>query len=100
MKDGFKYFSLVLIAVLLIKVSAFHVYEEHDAVEDPGGHCELCVIAIDGLQFEGITPSPIVVPESPVSAFFKPERIFPQQMHALKGEAFHLFSRPPPAWRA
>ena len=100
MKDGFKYFSLLLVAILLIKVSAFHIYEEHDSVEDAGGHCELCMMAIDGLQLEGINPSPAIVPQSPITTLLKPVRTSLQQVHALWGEAGQLFSRPPPVHRA
>ena len=96
MKDGLNYFALLLVAILAIKVSAFHIYEEHDPLEDPGGHCELCLIAIDGLQLEGIHPSPVVVPNSHAGILFRPVHIFMPQAHTPGSEAGQLFSRPPP----
>ena len=100
MKEGFKYFSLILVAILLIKVSAFHIYEEHDTLEDPGDHCELCLIAIDNLQLEGIDPSPAVVPNLPITTLLRPVKVFPEQSLSLGNESGQLFSRPPPGFRA
>jgi hypothetical protein len=98
MKDGFKYFSLLLVAILLIKVSAFHAYEDHDPLEDQG-HCELCLIAIEGQQLEGMDPPTVLVPSTSITPFIRPVRRSVQPAHEQRCGVSKLFSRPPPTPR-
>lgn len=98
MKNEFAYHTFLLLAILVIKVSAFHIHEEHHP-DDTAHHCELCLLAIEGLQVEGIQPVSVAVPNPPITTLLKPARIFVSRAHDLKGETYHLFSRPPPSFR-
>ena len=99
MKAGIHHFSFLLIALLLIKVSAFHIYEEHDTLEDSGEKCELCLMAVESLQLDGTDPGVVDVPRAEVAVFQGLSQIFARQSFARKGETLLLFSRPPPASR-
>jgi hypothetical protein len=48
-----KIWAPFLIAVLLLKISAFHVYEHQDSTSDGSSHCELCIISVNSPNAEG-----------------------------------------------
>ncbi|MFS4446859.1 hypothetical protein [Maribacter sp. 2307UL18-2] len=86
----------ILVGLLLTKISAFHVYEHHDTLEDSNTNCELCVLTLEGQQLDGIIPasttiekSLIIIPSEPTVRPFDQEAI----VSFYKGS---LFSRPPP----
>ena len=55
MKNTFQNIGVVLlISLLLINVSAFHMYEHAEPIDDANEHCELCVLTIEGQEIEGL----------------------------------------------
>lgn len=62
MKDFLKHIgSTFLLGLLLIKLSAFHVYEEHDNLNGQEHHCEFCLLAIENQQLDSlIVSSPLI----------------------------------------
>lgn len=56
MKAIVRYFwPTILIDVLLIKISAFHVCGHHGSSEHSETPCENCLLVIDALELEGIS---------------------------------------------
>ncbi len=97
MKEFFGRFgTCLLVGLLLVQVSMFHVYEHHDVLDSTDNPCEICVLTIEGQQFEGILPAPFSIDFSPPIVSYRPTIIsFGQNFtHSiLEGT---LFSRPPP----
>ena len=90
-------FIVFLIGLFLIKISAFHVYEDHDPSEDSSNHCELCLLSFVGQQSEGqITPPFITLqePETPITT--KQQNVFYASRYSNANKPVILFSRPPP----
>ena len=53
MKEVLKYLGAFLFAILLlVKASAFHIYEHQDAPEGNDTQCEYCLLVIDSQQSE------------------------------------------------
>lgn len=97
MKEIFgRFFAIFLICLLLVKVSAFHIYEHHNAPDDSNKQCELCILTIDGQQFEGIVPLPSVI-ECPSLTLHSRSTTFSfGESHANTFYKGTLYSRPPP----
>ena len=39
---------------MLLQLSAFHVYEEHENLDGKENHCEFCLLAIENQQLDSI----------------------------------------------
>lgn len=53
--------SILLLGLLLLKLSAFHIYEEHDSLNGQDTHCEFCLLVIENQQLETtVISSPII----------------------------------------
>ncbi len=50
--------SALLLGLLLFKLSAFHVYEEHDGIDGQDTHCEFCLLVIENQQLDTLMESP------------------------------------------
>lgn len=89
-------FAMLLIGLLLIKVSAFHIYEHQNALDSSASHCEQCVVAIYGQQSEAqITSFP--VPEALPKIIRYKDIIISRDNALTHNIAFIVpFSRPPP----
>lgn len=97
MKAIIRYFwSTILIGVLLIKISAFHVCEHHDSLEHSKTPCENCLLVINVLELEGIL-TPIEAPK-----LFRPEvlsahkLVFATTWYKNKKRVSSFHCRPPP----
>ena len=91
-----RFFAILLISLLLVKISAFHVYEHHDELDDSNTHCELCVLTIAGQQFDAIIASPIVIVNNPLII---PSKSGVTSFGSDFIDSFYhhtFFSRPPP----
>ena len=42
----------MLLGLLLFKLSAFHIYEEHDGIDGQENHCEFCLLVIENQQLD------------------------------------------------
>ncbi len=92
-----RFSAILLIGLLLFKVSAFHVYEHHDASDDSTSHCELCVLTIEGQQLEGIIPSLLVMDDVSPAVFSQFKINSFEQIIMTSAQEGTLFSRPPPS---
>ncbi|MEM9647150.1 MAG: hypothetical protein AAF969_01625 [Bacteroidota bacterium] len=88
--------SFLLIGLLLIKISAFHVYEHEDKLDDSTEHCEHCLLVLDGPQSEGLMPTKLMSEKTMEPVLYQ-DQIIPS---GISGENTTrltiLFSRPPP----
>ncbi|MEP3210814.1 MAG: hypothetical protein ABJN95_16550 [Maribacter sp.] len=91
-----RFSAVLLIGLLLIKVSAFHVYEHHDSLDDSNDHCELCVLTIEGQQSESLTPPLTVVVHSPLQFPSLPKIHSLEEGYVQTIVKGNLFARPPP----
>lgn len=88
--------AFFLIGLLLIKVSAFHVYEYHDSLDDSDDHCELCVLTIEGQQSESFIP-PLTVVDCPILRLPSQHKIYSfEKGYANAIAKGNLLARPPP----
>ncbi len=97
MKAIVRYFwPTILIGVLLIKISAFHVCEHHHSSEHSETPCENCLLVIDALELEGI----LTAGEDP--ELFRPEilstkkLVFSTTRYKNKKRIANFRCRPPP----
>lgn len=88
--------AILLIGLLLVKISAFHVYEHHDSVGESKEPCERCVLIIEGQQLESLTPSTTVVECATLQIPSQHNISSLAEGHMLAVEEGILFSRPPP----
>ena len=90
------FWPTILIGVLLIKISAFHVCEHHDSPEHSETPCENCLLVSDALELEGIS--------TPVEGLelFRPEilsaekLVFVTTRYKNKKRIANFHCRPPP----
>ncbi len=97
-KDIFKFFgSILLVALIFVKVSAFHVYEHHNSIDDDKPSCELCLFALDSQQAQVLiqTTAEIKVPND----FLANRSIIVAQDFKISktSSGGNLFCRPPPS---
>ena len=98
MKEVLKYLSAALLLVLvLVKASAFHIYDHHDSLNGQENQCEFCLLVIENQQSE------ILIVSSDISADAIPTPLlqgqivsvdFQVNLSPLKTE---LLPRPPPS---
>ncbi|MEX0312761.1 MAG: hypothetical protein AB3N18_01185 [Allomuricauda sp.] len=93
-----KVIGFVLFAsLMLVKVSALHVYTHQDSEKDSVEHCDICDIAIEN-QTSDVQINPIITIEhSPEIVETTWEPHFDQQLTTIRFN-FSLFSRPPPTY--
>jgi len=88
--------SIFLVGFLLAKLSAFHIYEHHDTLDESNTHCELCVLTMEVQQFDGILPASLAIDYASIVVPFQTNIIsFDQKIISTPEEGTH-FSRPPP----
>lgn len=97
MKAIVRYFwPTILIGVILIKISAFHVCGHHDSSEHSKTPCENCLLVIDALELEGFS-----IPVEG-SELFRPEILSAQKLvfdavwYKNKKRIASFHCRPPP----
>ncbi|WP_394749352.1 hypothetical protein [Spongiimicrobium salis] len=96
MKNFLQHFgTLLLISLLLIKSSAFHVYE-HEETSDDSNHCELCVLTLDSQQAEVLVPAVAIANETPVYKELSLNEDFESINYKNSDNWSTLLSRPPP----
>ena len=97
MKDFFaRFISILFVGLVLIKVSAFHVYEHFDSLDGSHEDCELCIFAIEGQQFES-SLFPIAEIEQILSIIAsRPKITYVVQEHVVLIKKGILLLRPPP----
>ncbi|WP_139063719.1 hypothetical protein [Flagellimonas eckloniae] len=89
--------SFLLITLILIKVSAFHVYEHHDDHEDKTGSCEFCLFAIDSQQSDLLLQASAVIKVPNELSAYKPCIISQDFQISRVSCRSNLFYRPPPS---
>ncbi len=99
MKQRTQIFGLLLLtALMLVKVSAFHIYSHQDFDTDAIEDCSYCDLAIENQNAE-LLVADIVVDFAKKTFFFETKK--PQFAHQIEliglKENLKLFLRPPPA---
>jgi len=92
-----KIWAPLLIAVLLLKISAFHVYEHQDSTSDESSHCELCIISVNSPNAEGTFTESFEVKRPFIEV---PEKTQISSWNADKSDSLEELihcTRPPPA---
>ncbi|WP_422080611.1 hypothetical protein [Ulvibacterium sp.] len=99
MKGSLKHLGIFfLVGMLFAKISAFHVYEHHNAEDNEVGQCELCILAIDNQQTETATFSFGEFNEPNSFGDYGPGLFFTSvQIPKIQLESHHC-SRPPPSF--
>jgi len=92
-----KIWAPLLIAVLLFKISAFHVYEHQDSTSDESSHCELCIISLNSPNAEGTFPESFEVKRPLIEVPEKTEISFWNIDKPDSPEELVHYTRPPPA---
>ena len=97
MKSVLKYLGAVFfISLMLLKASAFHVYEHHITSDGEESQCELCVLTIDSQQAETLVADSYDQNENTTLPSYEP-KIFTFDLEVIRGPLkTELFSRPPP----
>lgn len=98
MKNVLKQLGIVLfVSILLIKLSAFHIYEHHDTIDEQEMQCELCFLVFESQHSEGLQPIIPIIEDSTLrlSSESKIIELNFQPVPNLHRAA--LFSRPPPS---
>ncbi|NAS10640.1 hypothetical protein [Poritiphilus flavus] len=90
-------FAFILLGLLLIKISSFHIYDHQDSSIDPMAHCELCLQAIEGQQMEMLYPPFVADQVISTPILFERKAIFPGPVLSNTATPAILFSRPPPS---
>lgn len=97
MKNFQHFFSFLLVAMLLLKVSAAHVYVHQDSVFDQIENCKICDSAIENQNAEHNANNGFTFQISHNIVFHgnqitkDSDSLFSSQLH------FRLFGRPPPS---
>ena len=88
--------ALLVISLLLIKISAFHVYEHFETLDGSSEGCEQCVFAVEGQDLKSFLPLVTVwnqlcsnTPAEQVTNYFS-------QILAIPFKEGLPFLRPPP----
>jgi len=81
---------------MLTKVSAFHLYEHHDAFDGHETQCEFCLLAIDNQQAETLTAFTADLTEEPILIPRGNKIIAFAFIPILEPAQTELVSRPPP----
>ena len=65
MKEVLKYLGAFLFAVLLlVKASAFHIFEHQDVADGQDTHCEYCLLVIDSQQADVLAGSSDIIEDN------------------------------------
>ncbi|WP_422351401.1 hypothetical protein [Flagellimonas sp.] len=100
MQDLKKIFVFLLFATLmLVKVSALHVYSHQDGETHEIENCAICEIALESQQSNFEITGKVMIPE--VNTFFITEEVeFQYQINVPIPSSHFFFSRPPPSAQA
>ena len=97
MKVEIKHIStFLLIGLILLKVSSFHIYEHHDTSQEHDTECELCFLTIFTQQ------SDVQVPDLDIPQINLENQVFQDPIVALdfpilpSSKQTYFLSRPPP----
>lgn len=89
--------AFAFIALMLFKVSSFHVYSHQDNSADQIENCKICDAAIENQNGEHLL-SDFEWHETPVVSYYKlPILVNVTSVHLSNKLHFRLFGRPPPA---
>ena len=89
------FFPLALVCLMLLKVSAFHIYTHHSENDDHI-ECQICDLVLENQSAEvqlTFTEN-IIVPD--FYLFAEPVEIIDQDVPSKTSHNLHLFLRPPP----
>lgn len=89
------FYSFILLALLSVKVSAFHVYQHH--MEDSHAeNCELCEYTIQNQSEEFSSDDSFAIPSKITIVVIAPTNLETQDIGTLEIAHKFPFSRPPP----
>lgn len=88
--------ALLLFSLLLVKISAFHIYEHHDTLDGNAKHCEICLLTLEGQQLEGTIPAAITFDGTRLLVSYEPQTVYYSRHDTDALRKGELFSRPPP----
>ena len=98
MKEVLKYLGAAfLLVLLLVKASAFHIYDHHDSLNGQENQCEFCLLVIDSQQAD------ILLVSSDISEGNIPTPLLQDQIISvdfqvnLSPSKTELLPRPPPS---
>ncbi|WP_136465273.1 hypothetical protein [Flagellimonas onchidii] len=86
---------LLFTTLILVKVSAFHVYVHHDSETDEIENCTVCDLVMENQGSELQFSTPVVEMDTPEVIQVIKEIVSGQQLKTIRFN-FSLFSRPPP----
>lgn len=88
--------AFLLIGLLLIKISSFHVYEHQDTLDDSLEHCEHCLLVLNAQQSEGLITPVFFLQEYSTPVLYEQKIISSGFLFTKTAKPVILFSRPPP----
>jgi len=89
--------AVVLFALILFKVSSFHVYTHQDSVSDDIENCAICELAVENQNTEYVFTPPQTVQLPFINVNKKELATSYTVVVASSFLRFILFGRPPPA---
>lgn len=96
MRDFKKILGFVMLtSLMLVKVSAFHVYSHQEDHNDTVENCHLCDIAMENQSMDMFINGDVVTPQNVTPTIEEPPKMAPISV-ITDTSTFLLFSRPPP----
>lgn len=97
MKEYKKIIPLICcLLLMLVKVSALHVFAHQSSDENTIENCSFCELAIENQKNELVNPSEIEFTSDETIFVIIESEVKYQNSFVESFSAFHLFSRPPP----
>ena len=87
---------ILFFALMLFKVSSFHVYTHHDSSSDQIENCAICDVAIENQDVEFQLNSVVSVPNYQIFESIQTKIVVQNQVDTSFDLHFTRFGRPPP----
>ncbi len=88
---------ILFFALMLFKVSSFHVYTHHDTTTDQVENCKICDVAIENQDVEFQLTSLVSIPNQQNFELVEIKITTLNQVDTSLDLHFRLFGRPPPS---
>ena len=89
--------AFLFIGLMLVKASAFHIYEHHDDLSEQDTQCEYCVLIIDSQQSDLFLSFQDIVDEDIVTIYCQGKITSVDFQVNLSPSKTELLPRPPPS---
>ena len=98
MKEVLTYLGTILFTVLLlVKASAFHIYEHQDSADGQENHCEYCLLIIDSQQSDVLVANTYITENNFLLPVHQDKIISVDFQVYLSPAKTEQLPRPPPA---